>query len=164
MATQAFFEAGIRAKTSYSKSRLSKIPSPLYTFVHDMRERLGEPEHNNKSGLHNDQMSEVATTTNETPIGNGVQAQHESNVAMNSITRKTTGKTYIGRSRKKKLTPKSLPNKDSMKRNTVVTSNLSKKFDHRRNQFQKPLRPRTPGAIVYTVDENGDFSRKELNS
>lgn len=167
MATQAFIEAGKRAKTSYSKSRLSKIPSSLNTFVNDMRERLGEPEYNSKPGLHDNQIAKVATTTNEVSIGNGVKPQqHESSGAVNSTTlKKPTNKTYTRRSRKKKLTPRSIPKNDSIKRNTVVTSKSSKKFDHRiDNQFQKPLRPRTPGAIVYTVDQDGDFSRKELNT
>lgn len=166
MASKAFQDAGRKARNTYSKSRLSKVPSALNSFVHDMREMLNEPEQSN----HNHPQS-YHQTDKETPVT--AESLHKmttaTGVGKKSPTFKTIPETkiYKGRQRKKKMTnrPNSAPNASLRKRDGFSTQHLSKKkFDHRKDhQQKKPLRPRTPGALVYTIGKDGEYSREEVN-
>lgn len=146
-------------------------------FVHDIREKLNEPEHKNPSKSQDDQISKVGMLS-KAPLDNvtTVNSPDNNNNNLSKLEDVQKLKVYKGRLRKKKPPrPMSAPNYiASQKRNIMGTqkpNNIEnqkrsimgsqnsprKKFDHRTTKFNKKLRPRNLGTVVHTIDQNGEY-------
>ncbi len=142
--------------------------------MNDMREKLIEPDYNSTKPLqHYQAVTNEEKRPYSTKMDSNMNAATQDNLTVmhkrekNLTHPKTvpTTKQYIGRTKKKMLRPRSAPHSSQQGSHTVVSSKLSRKytFDHRKDQFKQTLRPRTPGS-VYTIDEDGGYTREESNS
>lgn len=163
MAVSAFMEAGKKARTSIAKSSLSKLPSKLKILTNELREQLYDPTENhdvpqviNQSDIHVP-LDSTSSKDADTTVEIGSDKSNESSQYVPS-----TGQPYV-RHKKKKSRPKTADGNLSQLKRTgtqLLNQNRSTKFDHRKSSFKKQLRPRTPGSIIYTVNEDGGFERE----
>ena len=154
MAAQAFMEAGKKAKSSIAKSKLSKIHGKIKTMTSELREQLIlqegtiPPLHHAGQNTTNSEQNALETKPDE----DRVRQKHSQKPEI-------TKKIYLGH-KKKSSRPKSAPAKQT-KKGTLLNQNRSPVFDHRKDSFRKQLRPRTPGALVFTINEDGGYTKEE---
>jgi hypothetical protein len=162
MAVKAFAEAGNRAKNSVANSKLSKIPSAFKLLTNELRDQLSSPttqqgEHTIQSNEQSFVQESNGDTTMKSTTDDGRAVQQEK-LEYNKQT--PVGYQNL-RHKKKKVRPKTAPITSNGERGSLLHQNRSTRFDHRKGSFKKTLRPRTPGSIIYTVNENGDFNRED---
>ncbi len=159
MAAKAFIEAGRKARTSIAKSRLSQIPSKVRRLTNDIREQLVF----NEIDLTSKQDININKLQSNIIAPSGPQ-KHGDLDLKGPATRVKEGQIQFTKSQKKKLRPKSAPSSQMNPKRGLLNHSRSTTFDHRRSSFKKNIRPRTPGSIVYVINEDGDFNRENNNN
>jgi hypothetical protein len=157
------FMAGKKAKTSLATSRLSKLPAKIKTIRNDIRDQLilvpPPPRNSNKEGSMDPSKIQPSMST-ELRTGEIIDDKN-SNADRPALTSAKSPKSY--RRKKPKQRPASAPALQRNKSHLLVQYG-STKLDHRKSTVSKRMRPRTPGSIVYTIEDDGMFSREQHTS
>ena len=160
MAAKAFVEAGKRARNSIARSRLSQIPSKVRLLTAELREHLAVPETQRPGSSNNHSLISLDSLEKKNMTTTGGTSSDELDDVLHST--QTIRKPPI-RHKKKKYRPKSAPSSQTRNGgNHLLNLNRSTRFDHRKNSFSRPIRPRTPGCIAYTINEDGNFTREDI--
>lgn len=155
---KAFIEAGEKARNSFSKSRLSnKVSAKLKTLTKDARREQLSVSSENDNGDSKERVELNASKTSAKENKRGVETKLD-NDNLHLIYTKSTS----FRHKENKLRPKSAPiNQVQKSRSQLLFQNRSTKIDHRKSSLKIQLRPRTPGSLVYVVNEDGGFQKEE---
>lgn len=160
MAARAFVEAGKRAKSSITKSRLSTIPSKVRLLTAELHEHLAVTE-SQRPGSSNtvSSLNSLDSLKKENMMTTGRTNSNNNDLDSTQKGRKTP----IRHKKKKKTRPKSAPNSQFTNgESDLLNLSRSTRFDHRKNLFSRPTRPRTPGSIAYTINEDGKFTKEDI--
>ncbi len=157
IAAKAFIEAGEKARNSFSKSRLSNtVSTKLKTLTRDARREQLSVSSQNKNDVSIERVELSASETNVKENKREIETKldHDN---LNLISTKSTS----FRHKEKKLRPKSAPiNQVQKSKSQLLFQNRSTKIDHRKSSLKTQLRPRTPGSLVFVVNEDGGFQKE----
>lgn len=155
MATKAFVKAGEKkARESFAKSRLSKVPTKLKSITRETRTLFV-----NDTELKIPTNIDSSSAPSVEPKNVLLLEQKKNSQFHESSNKKLTTRLSISRHKQRK-TQHPVPSfTDSNK--IQKKGNRSTVFDNRKSSFfNHELRRRTPGSIVYTVNESGESKRE----